>query len=159
LTKKSILKTKLLEFKNSTFLIDLVEDDDTGVQYEEVTQSIKKGKEEVSKTNIKKKPALLSKLIETLEEFDDEIPKQHKQSKNKTIKEVDNVRNTDSYVSQKDSSEIVRRYLKGISAEDLSLQFNQKTEVIEQLLRNGNVYVVSKEESKFKARFWGRRKK
>jgi len=137
----------------------LVEDDDTGVQYEEVTQSIKKGKEEVSKTNIKKKPALLSKLIETLEEFDDEIPKQHKQSKNKTIKEVDNVRNTDSYVSQKDSSEIVRRYLKGISAEDLSLQFNQKTEVIEQLLRNGNVYVVSKEESKFKARFWGRRKK
>jgi len=152
------LKTKLLEFKNSTFLIDLVEDDYIGVQNIELTQSIRKEKEEVSKTNIKINPALLSKLIETLEEFDDEIPKQHKQSKNKTIKELDNVRNTDSYVSQKDSSEIVRRYLKGISAEDLSMQFNQKTEVIEQLLRNGNVYVVSKEESKFKAWFWGRRK-
>ena len=47
----TILKTKLLEFKNSTFLIDLVKDDYTGVQYVEVTQSIRKGKEEVSKTN------------------------------------------------------------------------------------------------------------
>jgi hypothetical protein len=48
----TILKTKLLEFKNSTFLIDLVKHDDTGVQYVEVTQSIRKGKEEVSKTTI-----------------------------------------------------------------------------------------------------------
>ena len=48
----TILKTKLLEFKNSTFLIDLVEDDDTGVHYVEVTQSVRKGKEEVSKTTI-----------------------------------------------------------------------------------------------------------
>ena len=140
----TILKTKLLEFKNSTFLIDLVKDDYTGVQYVVLTQSIRKGKEEVDKTTIKINPALLSKLIESLQEFDDEIPKQHKQSKNKTIKVLDNVRNTDSYVSQKDSSEIIRRYLKGISADDLSLQFNQKTEVIEQLLRNENMYVVSK---------------
>ena len=102
-----------------------------GVQYVEVTQSIRKGKEEVSKTNIKINPAILSKLIESVQEFDDEIPKQHKQSKNKTIKVIDNVRNTDSYVSQKDNSEIVKRYLKGISAEDLALQFDQKTEVIE----------------------------
>jgi hypothetical protein len=48
----TILKTKLLEFKNSTFLIDLVEDNFTGVQFVEVTQSIRKGKEEVSKTTI-----------------------------------------------------------------------------------------------------------
>ena len=48
----TILKTKLLEFKNSTFLLDLVKDNFTGVQFVEVTQSIRKGKEEVSKTTI-----------------------------------------------------------------------------------------------------------
>jgi hypothetical protein len=71
---------------------------------------------------------------------------------------IASTRNTDSYVSQKDSSEIVKRYLKGISAEDLSVQFNQKPEVIEQLLRNENIYVVPKQESKFKPKCWGKRK-
>ena len=101
----------LPEFKNSTFLIDLVKDDYTGVQYIEVAQSIRKGKEEVSKTNIKINPSLLSKLIETLQEFDAEIPKQHKQSKGKTIKVLDNVRNTENYVSQKDIDEMVKFYI------------------------------------------------
>ena len=49
----TILKTKLLEFKNSTFLIDLVEDEYTSLQYVELTQSIIKEKEEVDITKIK----------------------------------------------------------------------------------------------------------
>jgi hypothetical protein len=49
------------------------------VQYVELTQSIRKRKVEVSKTNIKINPTLLSKIIKTLQEFDAEIPKHHKQ--------------------------------------------------------------------------------
>lgn len=147
----TIRKTNLIEFKNSSYLFDIVESDDTGFLFVEITQIFRKGNKEAAKASIKINPTMLPKIIEILEDYNLEI--QPKNNKSDTKLAV--IKN---YVSVDNLKEIVNRYLKGISAKDLSLQFNLKTEEIEQILRNQNVYVVSKDEIKYKSKFWRRKK-
>lgn len=101
-----ILKTKHLIFEKSEFLIDLKESS-SGKQYLEITQTINKGKKNIS-GSIKVNPEILNTLVAALLKFDGQeemaasIPK-------------------DRY--GQDLEKIKSAYLKGSTLESLRLQF------------------------------------
>lgn len=125
---KDILKTTLLEFEKSAFVIDLVEHDNAK-KYICILQSIQ---DEDTKREIKINPSILSEFIEVLHSYQELISKdvEDKNLYQKTLKKSDRV-------------EIQKRYLKGISIADLTVQFDCKAELIEQVLRNSNIEIVS----------------
>ncbi len=121
-----ILKTKLLEFDKSAFLIDLVRHKN-GQLYVAVTQTISKGQK--YHQAIKINPSVLPELIETLKKFQQEIDY-------KPPKQPD-------HFSGADKEKIRERYLKGVPIKDLALQFDKPENLIEQVLRNMEIEIVS----------------
>lgn len=120
-----ILKTRLLEFDKSAFLIDLVRHKN-GQLYVAVTQSISKGQKYQQK--IKINPSVLPEMIETLKRFQEEIDY-------KPPKPPD-------HFSEADKEKIRERYLKGVPIKDLVLQFRKPGKLIEQALRNMDIEIV-----------------
>lgn len=51
-------------------------------------------------------------------------------------------------MTDEEQQKIQARYLKGISTQDLAMQFNQPEEVIEMVLRNKEIYIVHKQPPK-----------
>lgn len=51
-------------------------------------------------------------------------------------------------MTDEEQQKIQARYLKGISTQDLAMQFNQPEEVIEMVLRNKEIYIVPKQPPK-----------
>jgi 3-deoxy-D-arabino-heptulosonate 7-phosphate (DAHP) synthase len=130
---KEILETTQLEFDKSAFLIDLVKHD-KGKLYIEIVQTINDGNSSVN--TIKINPTILTDLLKVLQSYQAKIPA------NNPI-EVKHLTDTDQ-------QKIQDRYFKGVSVKDLALQFDQTEELIEMILRNRGVSIVSNEIPKSK---------
>lgn len=124
---KEILETVHLEYDKSSFLIDLIKSD-SGLLYLEISQIIQNTKQ-IHK--IKLKPAILSDVIKTLQEFQTKLP-------TSKVKES-------PHVSEEDKKKLQDRYLKGVSIKDLAIQFDQKESFIETILRNKGIKIVPNE--------------
>lgn len=139
---KKIRKTKQLEFDKSTFIIDLVEVEN-GQSYIEVLQRIHNEKSEGQR--IKINPSVLMDLINTLLEFQQMIPPRQKEGI--------------VHFTESDKKAIQDRYLKGISSKDLAMQFDTTEAIIEMILRNRKIVVMSDVTPVPKKRWWRKRKK
>ncbi len=148
---KNILQTTHLEFTKSAFLIDLIKHENTSL-YVEIVQSINEDDNETQ--SIKINSSVLPELIKVLQAYQKVINRKAKNS----VKNITTIKSNHFTEEQKD--EIQRRYLKGISLDDLVVQFRQKKEVIEMILRNRNIEIVSNKLPKKQWRkYWRRRRR
>lgn len=122
------LKTVLLEYEKSSFLIDLVKHK-SGNLYIAVEQIIYINKNTSESQKIKINPSVLRDIIEVLSDFQKDIAV-YKPSKSK------------NKITDENREQIIKRYLKGIEIKDLALQFNCSIKVIEQFLRNNEIEIV-----------------
>ncbi|MFA5299515.1 MAG: hypothetical protein WC389_15100 [Lutibacter sp.] len=132
---KTILETTQLEFDKSDFLIDLVEHDN-GQLYVEIVQIILNTNKKTE--TIKINPSVLSDIIKVLQNYQAKLPKESKLE----IK----------HITEIDQGKIQKNYLKGVSIKDLAMQFDQKPELIEMILRNKGIEIV--ENTLPKPKFW-----
>ncbi|MDR3297100.1 MAG: hypothetical protein LBS94_02570 [Prevotellaceae bacterium] len=128
-----ILKTKLLEYEKSTFLIDLVEYNGRN-QYVRIIQKIH-GEQFEHKQEIKINPSVLSDIIKTLNDYHAltsiNIPQNKIQEQSKRLAEPE-------------KKSVQERYLKGgVSVSDLAIQFDCTEELIKQILNNNGIEIVS----------------
>lgn len=139
---KEVLETTQLEYDKSGFLIDLVRHE-TGKFYIEIIQTIHTQDE--SPRSIKINPELLSDIMKVLQNY---------QAKITTGKVQPLV-----LWPETDQEQIVKRYLKGVSIKDLSLQFEQSQELITMILRNKGIEIVpNKMPTSKKWKRWKRKK-
>lgn len=141
---ESILKTTLLDYEKSAFIIELVEHS-SGNQYIRIQQTITDDKSEKPRA-IKLNPVLLADFIKVLTTYHSIIPSTYA-PQSVIIEE-----NTKSkYLSIDQQSEIQRRYLIGVSIADLSLQFDcTEALIINTLINNGIELASNKIPDKFK---------
>lgn len=125
---KEILETTQLEFDKSAFLIDLVKHD-RGKLYIEIVQTISDGNSSVN--TIKINPTILTDLLKVLQNYQAKIH-------SSDIIEV-------KHLTDADQQKIQDRYFKGVSVTDLALQFDQTEELIEMVLRNKGISIISNE--------------
>ena len=137
---KTILETTQLEFDKSAYLIDLVKHDN-GQLYIEVVQTILNTNEKAE--SIKINPSVLSDIIKVLQNYHEKLPKESKLG----IK----------HITEIDQEKIQQNYLKGVPIEDLAMQFDQESELIEMILRNRGIEIV--ENTLPKPKFWRNNKK
>ena len=137
---KELIDTTLLEFEKSGYLIDLVKHQ-SGQLYVEVEQHIYDELE--GKRVIKINASVLPDLINVLQKYRALLPQ---------AKDTNTL-----YITERQQVDIQRNYLKGIPIESLSLQTGIKVDLIEMILRNKGIYLVSEKEGK--PRYWRRRKK
>jgi hypothetical protein len=126
---EEIIKTIQLEYEKSSFLIDLVKHQN-GKLFISINQIVHKENGGNISQEIKINPAILDDILSTLSNFKKEIEK--------TSKVV-----SKAHISEDKNSEIIKRYLKGIEIKDLALQFDCSVEIIEQILTNNNIVVMS----------------
>ncbi|MBB3186625.1 hypothetical protein [Microbacter margulisiae] len=138
---EEILKTTLLEFEKSTYLIDLVKHN-SGKQYIRILQTIQD--EEINnKRVIKINPSLLSDLLKVLTTYQDLIPgNKEKQQNEQTTSDTATTHVRARTLTESDKTAIQNRYLKGVSITDLTIQFDCKAELIEQVLNNCNIAII-----------------
>lgn len=125
---KETLKTTQLEFDKSSFLIDLIELN-TGKMYIEITQTINADNKDVQ--IIKINPTILSDILDVLQKYQSDIS-----NRNNTRKLV---------LTEKEQNKIQDRYLKGVSINELALQFDETEETIEMILRNKGIEIEPNE--------------
>ncbi|KAB2859871.1 MAG: hypothetical protein F9K09_00310 [Flavobacteriales bacterium] len=125
---KETLKTTQLEFDKSSFFIDLIELN-TGKMYIEITQTINADNKDVQ--IIKINPTILSDILDVLQKYQSDIS-----NRNNTRKLV---------LTEKEQNKIQDRYLKGVSINELTLQFEETEENIEMILRNKGIEIESNE--------------
>lgn len=125
---KETLKTTQLEFDKSSFFIDLIELN-TGKMYIEITQTINADNKDVQ--IIKINPTILSDILDVLQKYQSDIS-----NRNNTRKLV---------LTEKEQNKIQDRYLKGVSINELALQFEETEENIEMILRNKGIEIESNE--------------
>jgi superfamily II DNA helicase RecQ len=125
---KEILKTTLLEYDKSSFLIDLIRHDSNNL-YISIKQNIHKADGADESLEVKINPSVLSEIMEVLTAYRNLIPKQQFNRK--------------GYLSEEDKEKIQTYYLKGISIKDLTIQFHCSAELIEQILRNHEIEIVN----------------
>jgi hypothetical protein len=136
-----VLETRQLEFDKSSFLIDLVKHD-SGALYIEILQKIHNDKSDGQR--IKINPTILMDIVNVLLEFHEKIPD----------RQLDGV----LHLTELEKKKIQDRYLKGVSIDDLALQFDTTDKIIEMILRNMNLKIVSDFKPE-KKRYWRKRKK
>ncbi len=135
---KDIIETTQLEFDKSAFLIDLVKHEN-GELYIEIIQTIHDNNKGFQ--TLKINASVLSELIKVLHIYQTKLPKKYKI--------------TSKYFSELDKQKIQESYLKNVSSKDLALQFDCKKELIEMVLRNRGIEIVSSEMPKPK--YWRRK--
>lgn len=122
---QEILKSLMLEYEKSSFLIDLIKDK-SGNKFVKITQSIDEG----SITNeLKINPTILTDLISILQQFRNEI-------------ENSSINKSSLYFSDDKQKSITDRYFKGITIQDLALQFDCSVGIINQILFNKGIEIV-----------------
>ena len=139
-----ILKTTLLESNKSTFIIDLIRHD-SGKQYIRILQSIHDEKTSNERA-IKINPSVLGELIKVLGSYQELLP--HEKEEQMITDFADAKKSSGKTLSESEKTAIQKRYLKGISIKALTIQFNCKAELIEQVLRNANIAIVDYNPSK-----------
>ncbi|TAF76119.1 MAG: hypothetical protein EAZ53_04250 [Bacteroidetes bacterium] len=122
---EDIIKSIMLEYEKSSFLIDLIKHE-SGYKFVKITQKIYESKI-TNELNIN--PTILTDLISVLEQFKNEIENISQQ-------------NSLSYFSDQRQKSIIDRYLKGVTIEDLALQFDCSVEIINQILYNKGIKIV-----------------
>lgn len=144
---EEILKTTLLEFKKSAFIIDLVKHVN-GNQYIRILQTII-DEESNNKRAIKINPSILGDLLKVLNSYQELIQvNEDKQQTKHTISDIATTKVRTRTLQESDKTAIQNRYLKGVSIADLTIQFDCKAELIEQVLRNNNIEIVYHNPSK-----------
>lgn len=123
---KDTLKTTLLEYEKSSFLIELVKHQNEQL-YISLKQRIYKEGIESSIQEVKINPSLLPDIIAVINDYLKEIPA----SQIKFNEEL--------------KKEIQKRYFSGVAIKDLALQFGCSVSLIEQLLINNGIEIVSNE--------------
>ncbi len=136
---KEILETTQLEFTKSAFLIDLVKHD-SGSLYVEIVQTIYESQK--GGQSIKINSSILTDIIQVLQNYHAKMP--------------DKTTTNSIHLTETDKQKIQDRYLKGISVKDLALQLDQSDELIEMVLRNKGIQIVSNQAPK---PIWWRRRK
>lgn len=126
---EEILKTTLLEFERSTFLIDLVQHQ-TGNLYIAIKQIVHLDNDIKESQTIKINPSIFEDFMETLINFQKDIPKHISQ-------------HAKNYLSNEKKSALKENYLKGVGIKDLALQFGCSAQIIEQILRNSGIEIVN----------------
>ena len=121
-----IVETTQLEFDKSSFLIDLVEYS-PGLLYIEITQAIYESPEK--KQTLKINPSILTDLLKVLQNY---------QAKRPDVSDERSV-----HLKEEDQQKMVDRYLRGVSIEELILQFDQTEELIHMVLRNKGISIVT----------------
>jgi len=125
------LQTTLLEYDKSTFLLDLIKHSN-GILYVAIQQTIHLDKDKSEIHKIKINPTILPDIIEVLSQYKEKLP-------------IDKL-SASNYFSIERIQEIIKRYLKGgVKIKDLALQFDCSEEIIEQILRNKGIEIVSNE--------------
>ncbi len=138
---EEILKTTLLEFEKSTFIIDLVKHS-SSKQYIQILQVIQ-DEETINKRVIKINPTLLSDLLKVLNSYQELIPDyKEEQQTQQTTSGTTITKVRVRTLAESDKTTIQNRYLKGVSVADLAMQLDCKAELIEQVLRNSNIAIV-----------------
>ncbi len=137
-----IIKSKLLEFEKSSFLIELKRTS-KGKKYLQITQTIADGEHSRSSI-IKVNPKILNTLLASLLEFNGE---------------VDRAAAIPKDVYGKDLAKLKAVYLKGSTLESLQLQFPQySVEDMEAMLRADGVAVVNQVYTPPKKRYYRRKR-
>ncbi len=125
---KEIIETTQLEFDKSAFLIDLVKHE-SGSLYIEIVQTINNNSKDGQ--TIKINPSVLSDIIKILQNYEAKIPGK--------------IDHRTKHITEEDKQKIQDRYLIGVSLKDLALQFDQSEELIEMVLRNRGIQIISNE--------------
>ncbi len=134
---KEIIKSSLLEYEKSAFVIDLVKHTN-GKLYLEINQTISDEQVTANRT-IKLNPSIIADIIAVLTSYHALI------SSSQTIvqgKGQKSYKVQSKSLSESEKSEIRRRYLKGVSIPDLSMQFDCAAALIEQILRNAEISII-----------------
>jgi hypothetical protein len=149
---EEILETTLLEYEKSTFLIDLVKHTNQKL-YIQIVQTIQHEDQEATQQEIKINPSVLKDIVTVLDTYYKLIPGGQTASpvKNNPVAKS----NSKNLLTEKDKTEIQNRYLKGVPIRELTIQFDRKAEVIEQVLRNKGIAIVDNKAPKayFKKKF------
>lgn len=124
---EEILKSTLLQYDKSTFLLDVVKHK-TGADYIRLTQTIDDEKDRIIRI-IKINKNVLVDVIAVLQNYQAEFDKYAKS-------------HSKSYFSEDKKKSVVERYFKGITIKDLALQFGCTEQIIEQILFNKGIEIV-----------------
>ena len=135
---KKINESTFLEFENSNFIIDLITLNN-GEKYVEINQTI--NGEVENRQTLKLNSNVLSNIIKVLQNYHSKIPNNSERN---------------LHLSDLDQQNIQDYYLKGVTIKDISIQFEQSVELIEMILKNRGIEIVSNELPKQK--FWINRK-
>jgi hypothetical protein len=122
---KSILESTQLETSEKTYIVDLVQQNNS-IAVEIIQNNVTTSVDEQSR--IKIASSLLSELIKTLENYHAKLPTKPLQ--------------INEHLSELDKQSIERNYLRGVPLKNLALQFDQSTELIERVLRNRGIEIV-----------------
>lgn len=136
---KKINESTFLEFENSNFIIDLITLN-YGEKYVEINQTI--NGEIENRQTLKLNSNVLSNIIKVLQNYHSKIP---------------NNSETNLHLSDLDQQNIQDYYLKGVTIKNISIQFEQSVELIEMILKNRGIEIVSNELPQQK--FWKDRNK
>ncbi|MCK9617524.1 MAG: hypothetical protein M0R21_06770 [Lentimicrobiaceae bacterium] len=138
------LQTILLEYDKSTFLLDLVKHHN-GIIYVAIQQIVQLDKDKYDIHKIRINPTILPDIIEVLNQYKEELPIDKLPAKN--------------YFSAERIQEIIKRYLKGgVEIKHLAMQFDCSETIIEQILRNKGIEIVSNKIPN-KVKFWRKKRK
>ncbi len=131
-----IIKTTLLEYEKSAFIIDLVKHYN-GRQYISILQTIQDEKSDCKRL-IKINPSLLSDIVRTLNSYLELITEINTKTEGKKTQ----IKTLSKVLSQSQKIAIQSRYLKGISIADLTIQFDCNEELILQILNNNGIVIL-----------------
>ena len=138
---EEILKSVLLDYEKSRFLFDLIRHT-SGSNYIKIKQVIEN---DIHYHEIKINPMVLMDIIFIFQNFQKELS-------------VSEYKYDRSFFSEKMQKEVIKRYLKGITIEDLSMQFDCTDKIIEQIFINNEIPIVDNKQPVTKKRFRYRRK-
>jgi len=130
---KNILETTLLEFDKSSFLIDLVKHD-SGKLYIQIVQTINDRGNDIQ--TIKINPSIVTDLLKVLKNYQAKIRLREK--------------NEVQHLTDSDQKKIQDRYLKGVPIKHIAIQFDQSKALIEMVLRNKGIQIISEDKPKQK---------
>ena len=122
---KSILESSQLETSEKTYIVDLVQQNNS-IAVEIIQNSDTTIDDEQSRIQIAS--SLLSELIKTLENYHAKLSTQTSQA--------------NEHLSELDKQSIERNYLRGVPLKNLALQFDQSIALIEMVLRNRGIEIV-----------------
>jgi len=134
---KDIIETKQIESGNSSFLIDLIKHG-SGSLYVEILQILHEKEEHDFRQIIKINPTVLPDIIKVLQKYLMAVPNEQLDRKQR--------------LSEASLEKIQHHYLIGVPIEDLTIQFNCSSKLIEDVLRSRGIAIVPNEIPKTKNR-------